>query len=670
MKKLGITIIIIVIIFGFQRTAWTAVIRVPADYPIIMDAIFAAAEGDEVIIYPGTYYENNIKFSFKTIAIRSIDPDDPDIVASTIIDGQQMGPVFNLFTGVGNDAVISGLRIRNGWAEVNAGIRFGGGISIHQTSPTIKNNIIENNYAVHSGGGICCFSSAPVIENNIIRNNYAEQFGGGIHCRDSAAIIRDNTITDNHSVWDGGGISTLHQTGKNPAWIDGNNITLNRSLHGAGISSQNATSTSSETDDRILNNYIADNIAKVDVDIHGPCSKAMGGGIYGSPYEIFGNTIINNFADRGGGIHITGDTPITITDNIISNNSAARRGGGIDFRDVCRPVVEYNLISGNRSTKGAGIACYFGTFTNNIISMNQSISDDPEIQSKGGGIYFSETPGGYGFPPNFMSNTVDRNSADDGGNIYISLVSPIIKNCIITNAQSGGGIIRDESGGDFFYPEISFCNLFQNQGENYVGITDQTGSRGNISTDPLFFDPPNNDYHLQSEFGRWTGSSWYEDNITSPCIDIGDPSSEYSEEPSPNGGRINMGAFGNTWEASKSREDQKVRIIVYEISEWLYPILNKNHPDGINIELVGDTSQIIKILQQGPIDVILIDLASLENTGLDTTAFVSEVKSSIKYQEVVIIGFSRDKIKNGLETCLNAGMDDYWVGPDTTKLTN
>jgi len=118
MKKLGITIIIIVIVFGFQRTAWTAVIRVPVDYPIIMDAIFAAEDGDEVIISPGTYYENKIKFSFKTITIRSIDPDDPDIVASTIIDGQQMGPVFNLFTGVGNDAVISGLTIRNGWAEV------------------------------------------------------------------------------------------------------------------------------------------------------------------------------------------------------------------------------------------------------------------------------------------------------------------------------------------------------------------------------------------------------------------------------------------------------------------------------------------------------------------------------------------------------------------------
>ena len=45
---------------------------------------------------------------------------------------------------------------------------------------------------------------------------------------------------------------------------------------------------------------------------------------------------------------------------------------------------------------------------------------------------------------------------------------------------------------------------------------------------------------------------WTIDLVTSPCIDAGDPNDDYSNEPDPNGGRINMGAFGNTDQAAKS----------------------------------------------------------------------------------------------------------------------
>ncbi len=42
------------------------------------------------------------------------------------------------------------------------------------------------------------------------------------------------------------------------------------------------------------------------------------------------------------------------------------------------------------------------------------------------------------------------------------------------------------------------------------------------------------------------------DEVTSPCIDAGDPMSPIGLEPFPNGGIINMGAYGGTSEASKS----------------------------------------------------------------------------------------------------------------------
>jgi len=46
--------------------------------------------------------------------------------------------------------------------------------------------------------------------------------------------------------------------------------------------------------------------------------------------------------------------------------------------------------------------------------------------------------------------------------------------------------------------------------------------------------------------------------VTSPCIDAGDPMSPIDHEPFPNGGRINMGAYGGTAEASKSYFGQPV----------------------------------------------------------------------------------------------------------------
>ncbi len=61
-------------------------------------------------------------------------------------------------------------------------------------------------------------------------------------------------------------------------------------------------------------------------------------------------------------------------------------------------------------------------------------------------------------------------------------------------------------------------------------------------------------YHLKSESGRWNGTQWINDAVTSPCIDAGDPASDYSNEPAPNGDRINIGVFGNTTEASKTNE--------------------------------------------------------------------------------------------------------------------
>jgi len=77
---------------------------------------------------------------------------------------------------------------------------------------------------------------------------------------------------------------------------------------------------------------------------------------------------------------------------------------------------------------------------------------------------------------------------------------------------------------------------------------------GNIDSDPLF-SATQGDYHVKSVYGRWNpaSQSWVTDQESSPCLDGGDPSFPPEYEPEPAGFRINMGAYGNTSEASMAK---------------------------------------------------------------------------------------------------------------------
>jgi len=110
-------------------------------------------------------------------------------------------------------------------------------------------------------------------------------------------------------------------------------------------------------------------------------------------------------------------------------------------------------------------------------------------------------------------------------------------------------------------PDIGNCILWNNVDGDLFGCTaryscieDESEGEGNISQDPLFADANGGDFHLLSEEGRFVPAYglWSLDMVTSPCIDAGDFLLNPGAERMPNGGRINMGAFGGTREASMS----------------------------------------------------------------------------------------------------------------------
>jgi hypothetical protein len=164
-------------------------------------------------------------------------------------------------------------------------------------------------------------------------------------------------------------------------------------------------------------------------------------------------------------------------------------------------------------------------------------------------------------PDSVLKNIVIRENS-----MAISLnygSSPTISNITIINNDFGIAAYENSN------PDISNCifwnntdgDLFQCQAR-YSCIEGGGGDQGNISGDPLFVDAANGDYHLKSEGWRWNtnSESWTWDNVTSRCIDAGDPDSPLADEPmsvprDPNNiygvnQHINMGAFGGTAQAS------------------------------------------------------------------------------------------------------------------------
>jgi len=78
-----------------------------------------------------------------------------------------------------------------------------------------------------------------------------------------------------------------------------------------------------------------------------------------------------------------------------------------------------------------------------------------------------------------------------GGGICCVWPDVTIDGTIIAFSQSGGALTGHP-------PTLSCCDLYGNVGGDWVGvIADQYGIRGNISADPLFCDPLNENFHLQ-----------------------------------------------------------------------------------------------------------------------------------------------------------------------------
>ena len=240
------------------------------------------------------------------------------------------------------------------------------------------------------------------------------------------------------------------------------------------------------------------------------------------------------------------------------------------------PTIYYvDAVNGNDNNNGLSRRTAFATISKGIDSATNRYKVlvypgvyQEEVDFKGKaitvqgvatkvGIPVIENPGDFAVsfyngegPRSILKNFVIKNSFMA---IFIAGSSPTLKNLNIIGNKYG---IEAYAGAE---PKIANCIFYNNSDSDIFGCearyscTSEPG-QGNIAADPCFVDLNNGDYHLLSQRGRYwhRADVWVLDRVTSPCIDGGDPDDDVLDEPMPNGGRIDMGAFGGTPFASMS----------------------------------------------------------------------------------------------------------------------
>lgn len=101
-----------VLLIMLAATAAGDVLRVPADFARVADALQAALPCDTVLVAPGVYVENLIWPATSGIQLLS-----EAGAAATILDGGAQETVIGIYSGVDTTTVIRGFTIRNGHVE-------------------------------------------------------------------------------------------------------------------------------------------------------------------------------------------------------------------------------------------------------------------------------------------------------------------------------------------------------------------------------------------------------------------------------------------------------------------------------------------------------------------------------------------------------------------------
>jgi hypothetical protein len=445
----------------------------------------------------------------------------------------------------------------------------GGAIYNDDSSPTLTNCTFSNNAAALSGGAMYNdYDSHPILTECTFRNNSAPYapygYGGGMYNVGSPALIccefsgnsalvgagiltihgspilRSCTFSANQAEEFGGG---MYNDGHSDTVLTNCTFTENTAPYGGGMYNYGSPTLMTCT-------------------FNGNSAAEQGGGMYnksGSPVLSNCTFTDNSAEESGGGMHNHVYTSPTLTSCTFKENWAYYWGGGMDNL-TSSPILRSCMFTGNS-------AQWYGGAMFNDKSSSPTLSNcifTGNVAHDGAGIC------NYESSLTLLHCTFNRNTLLGTPGPYEAgaITSAWQTNLTLTNCILWGNSVQEM----LVYPSPDFNSVV-----TYTDIQGGWPGEGNTDTDPCYASPgywadandPNSalepddpnaiwidgDYHLKSQVGRWDpdAHAWVTDDVTSPCIDAGDPNSDWTGELWPHGKRVNMGAYGGTLQASMSR---------------------------------------------------------------------------------------------------------------------
>lgn len=349
---------------------------------LIQQAIDAAPYSPSgICVLPGTY-KGLIDFKGKPVHLVAQG-------AGAILDGNGNGPVVTFKSGEGKNSILDGFTIRNGRANIGAGIL------IDQASPTIRNAVLTGNAAVDvgnsygRGGGIAARGTHahPTITCTKFLRNTADYGGGGLLSAYSATpYLRSNLFEGNKAPY-GGGIA-VHLSGRlDLGWTQ---LLANQATgDGGGI---HAGTTYGNV--LVRQTWFKGNTAGND-----------GGGMWVAAglADVINSTFDGNRAAEGGGIAAGFGSMVDVASTLFVNNVSGSGSALVNVSGSNTSVVShYNGFYGNTSHDSANTYGDLGLLVGSDPLLGGSCCPGPGSPAINAGI------------PDFHFNDADGTTNDMG----------------------------------------------------------------------------------------------------------------------------------------------------------------------------------------------------------------------------------------------------------------
>ena len=299
------------------------------------------------------------------------------------------------------------------------------------------------------------------------------------------------------------------------------------------------------------------------------CSRGGGGALLdtsnSNSVSITGNWVDANAGNQpvishGGGLYLFANK-ITLTANEFTGNTATAWGGGLYVGAVTgagqrtTALLAWNVYRDNRAGNAGG-----GFFCDD----SAHCTSDHEVYESncGGNVYLDSGPADteatvatFDHMTNYRGLAVGCGAPGAGvaitkGNTASDSYS-FVNSIFWGNATNRDFDASCEAGCGNVTVGVTYSDVQTTYANGGVSISFGAGNLPGV--DPLFVAAAAHDFHLRSTHGQWTAAGYVADAVDSPALGSGDPGRSANGNPERAGVRSELGAYGNSAEASYVR---------------------------------------------------------------------------------------------------------------------